>query len=86
MWKFEAAFHKGDVKEGSFEWSMNSRKVEYPAIVSQTMEARFQAALRARVESLPPEKQKGRAFLLVINGVVFSDDEEARRVIESVSG
>ena len=85
MWRFEAAFHMGDLKPGSLQYSMNSRKVEYPPIVSQLMEARFQAALRARVESLPPEKKKGRAFLLVINGVVFSEDEEARRVIESCS-
>ena len=50
------------------------------------MEARFQAALRFRVpESLPPKQAKGEALLLVINGVVFSSDEEARSVIESCS-
>ena len=71
---------------GSFEHLKNSRLVEYPPIVSQLMEARFQAALRLRVpESLPPKQAKGKALLLVINGVVFSSDEEARSVIESCS-
>ena len=41
----------------------------------------------ARVpESLPPEQAKGKASpLLIISGVVFSSDEEARSVIESCS-
>lgn len=87
VWRFEASFHKDEVKPGTFQWSMNSQMVEYPAIVSQLVEARFQAALRAKVpESLPPERAKGMAFLLIINGVVFSVDEEARREIESCSG
>ena len=70
-----------------FEWSMNTKMMEYPALVSQLMEERFQAALRAKVpESLPPEQAKGKAFLLIINNLVFSDEEEARREIESCSG
>ena len=86
VWKYEAGFHKGDSKMGSFEYWKNSRLVENPSIVSQLMEARFQAALRLRVpESLPPKQAKGKALLLVINGVVFSSDEEARSVIESCS-
>ena len=60
--------------------------MEYPPIVSQLMEARFQAALRARVpESLPPAKAKAWADLLITNGVVFATDDEALRVIESCS-
>ena len=50
------------------------------------MEALFQAALRARVpESLPPNQATGKALLSVINGMVFSSDEEARSVIERVA-
>ena len=86
VWKFEAAFHMGDVKPGSFQWSKSSRLVEYPPIVSQLTEARFQAALRARVpESLTPKQAKGKTLLLVINGVVFASDAEARREIGSCS-
>jgi hypothetical protein len=86
VWKFEAGFHKGDSKPtSSVNWK-NSRLVEYPPVVTQLIEARFQAALRLKVpESLPPKQAKGKALLLVINGVVFASDEEARREIESCS-
>ena len=83
VWSYQAGFHQGEAVES--EAQQKSYFVEYPRVLSDRLEERFQAALRSRLPaSMPQDEARNLAFCMIVNGNVFSEPGyEVRALLSS---